>query len=139
MQRAAVLKEVGEVPWVIWLSDQPILTMCGKQDDKNKQITVVCHVDDLKVSYVDSFEITKFAGYMSSIFLGVTVHMVKLNGILGMGIYYSKQGTVQLFMIKYLDNVLQEFPDHLGATAATPATDYLFKIHIESERQYLPE
>ena len=36
----------------------------------DKQMTVVWHVDDLKVSHVNSFEITKFAGYLSIIYGG---------------------------------------------------------------------
>ena len=35
---------------------------------KNKQTPVVCHLDYLKASHVDSFEITKFAGYLSIIY-----------------------------------------------------------------------
>ena len=34
----------------------------------DKHIMVLWHVDDLKVSHVNRFEITKFAGYLSSIY-----------------------------------------------------------------------
>ena len=33
-----------------------------------KHMTVVWHVDDLAMSHVDSYEVTKFAGYLSSIY-----------------------------------------------------------------------
>ena len=49
-----------------------------------KQMTVVCHVDYLEVSHADSFEITKFSGYMASIYVGLTVNKGKLNDYLGM-------------------------------------------------------
>ena len=39
----------------------------AKHITNNKQMTLVWHVDDLKVSHLDIFEITKFAGYISSI------------------------------------------------------------------------
>ena len=42
-------------------------------------MTVVCHVDLLKMSHVDSFEITKFAGYMPCIYGGFIVHRGKVN------------------------------------------------------------
>ena len=49
-----------------------------------KHITLVCHVHDLKVSYVDIFEINKFAGFLPSIYGGLTVHRGKLHDYLGM-------------------------------------------------------
>ena len=42
-------------------------------------------------------------------------------------------------MIKYLDSALQEFPDDLYTNAATPEDDHLFKVHDDSETQYLTE
>ena len=100
---------------------------------------VLCHVDDLKLSHVKSFEITKFAGYLSSIYGGITVHRGKVNDFLGMDLDYIEQATVKLSMIKYLDSVLQEFPEHFGMTAVTPEFDYLFNVRNESKTQYLPE
>ena len=42
-------------------------------------------------------------------------------------------------MKKYLDIVPQIPPENLSMTAATPEADQLFKVHDESEKQYLPE
>ena len=39
----------------------------------DKHVMVLWHVDDLKVSHVDSFEITKFSGYLSRIYGGLRV------------------------------------------------------------------
>ena len=105
----------------------------------NKQMTVVWHIDGFKVSYMEIFETTKFAGYLSSIHGRLTVHKGKVHDYFTMDLDYSKQVTVKLSMIKYLDSVLQEFPDHLVTTAATPEFDHLFKIRDESETQYLLE
>ena len=68
---------------------------------------VVWHVDDLKVSHVDIFEITKFAWYLKIIYGGLSVQRVKLHDYLEMDLDYSKQGTLKLSMIKYLYSVLQ--------------------------------
>ena len=78
----------------------------------NKQMEVVWHVDDLKVSHINRFEITKFAGYGSIIYGKLTVHSKKVYDYLGIYIDYSEQGTVNLFVIKYLDIVVQYLPDH---------------------------
>ena len=96
-----------------------------------KQMTVVCHVDYLEVSHADSFEITKFSGYMASIYVGLTVNKGKLNDYLGMDLEYSKEVTVKLSMIKYLDIVQQEFPENLITNASTSGADYLLEVHNE--------
>ena len=67
---------------------------------------LVCHVGFLKMSHVDSFEITKFAGYLSRIYGRITVYRIKVHEYLGIDLDYSKQGTVKVSMIKYLDSVL---------------------------------
>ena len=56
----------------------------AKKMIKNKQMAVVWHVDDLKVSHVDSFEITKFVGYITSIYGGIKVHIGKVHAYLVM-------------------------------------------------------
>ena len=33
-----------------------------------QQMTVTCHVDDLKVSHKDPFQVTKFSAYLSSVY-----------------------------------------------------------------------
>ena len=46
---------------------------------------------------------------------------------------------MKVSMIKYLDNVLQEFSEHLGLTAATLAVAHLFKVQNNIKTKYLPE
>ena len=41
---------------------------------------------------------------------------------------YSETGKFKVSMIKYLDNVLTEFPEVLTGSAGTPAADHLFKV-----------
>ena len=43
---------------------------------------VVWHVDDLKVSHVENFEITKLAGYMSIIYGVLTLNRFKVHDYL---------------------------------------------------------
>ena len=42
-------------------------------------------------------------------------------------------------MIPYLLNVITDFPEELGASALSPATDHIFKVRHENEARYLPE
>ena len=48
----------------------------------NKHTVVVWHVDDLRVSHFDRFEITDFAGYLSSIYAGLIAHRGKVHDYL---------------------------------------------------------
>ena len=111
---------------------------------KNKMINhklmrVVWNVDYLKVAHVNSFEITKFAGYQPIIYGGLIVHRGKVHEYLVMDLYYRKQVTVKSSMIKYLYSVLQEFPENLGKNSATSVADHFFTVHNEGETWYLSE
>ena len=101
-------------------------------------MALLWHVDDIKMSHVDIFEIAKFAGYLSSIYGRLIVHRGKVHAYLRMELNYTKQGTVKVSMIKYLYIVLKNLPENLGAAAATLVSNHLFKVHYESETHYLP-
>ena len=63
----------------------------------------------------------------------------RLHSYLVMDLDYINQMILKVYMIKYLDIMLQEFLYHLSITAATPAVDQLFKVRYDSSTQYLPE
>ena len=65
--------------------------------------------------------------------------MGEVRDYFGMELYYIKQVTVKLSMIKYLDSVIQYFSNHLGTNAATLKADHLFEVCNEGKKQYLPE
>ena len=90
-------------------------------------------MDELKVSHVDSFEDSNFAGHLSSIYGGLSVNRGEIHDYLVIDLNYCKQGTVKVSMIKYLDSVLQEFPEQLGTITATPAADHLFMVWDEEK------
>ena len=52
---------------------------------------------------------------------------------------YSEKGKLQLSMVKLLIDLLEEFPEELGATATAPAPDNLFKVRPKGEAILLPE
>ena len=76
-----------------------------KKPINRKYMKVVCHVDDLKVSHVYSFEITDIAGYLSKIYWGLMVHCGKVDDY--MGIYFSNKANMNLslpgFYLVWLD------------------------------------
>ena len=100
----------------------------------DKQMMVVCHVKNWKVPFVYSFEITKFAGYLSSIYLLIMVHRGKVHAYWVMDLKYSYQGTLKVYMVRYLVIVLQDLPEHLGEKSAIPAYNHLFKVYNERRK-----
>ena len=102
----------------------------GSRSSNMTHVTLVRYVENLKFSHVDSFEINKLAGYLPSI---LTVQRGKVHDYLGMDLDYTKQGTMKVFMIKYLYNVLKEFPNNLSTIAATPASDHIFTVQYEDK------
>ena len=58
----------------------------------NKQMILVWNVENLNVSHVNSFEITKVEGYLSRIYGGLPVHRRKLQDYLAMDLEHVKQG-----------------------------------------------
>eukprot|EP00804_Cyclotella_cryptica_P002560 CCRYP_010401-RA/>CCRYP_010401-RA protein AED:0.15 eAED:0.13 QI:0/0/0/0.5/1/1/8/0/1350 len=93
-------------------------------------MTLTWHVDDLKASHRDSFELTKFILYLAKIYGNqITVNRgVHHDYLLGMDLDYSLPGKVRVSMIKYVDKVLDDFPEAITKRSSTPAADHLFQI-----------
>ena len=73
-------------------------------------MTVMWHVDDLKVSHKDPAEITKFANYLAVIYgEKLTVHRGQVHDYLGMDLDYTTKGKVGVSMSKYVYKILEGF------------------------------
>jgi hypothetical protein len=103
-------------------------------------MTITWHVDDLKVSHIDPYQITKFASYLASIYgENLVVHRVKVIDYLGMDLNFANEGVAQILMITYTTQVLTDFPKAITTSCATPAADHLFTICNEASAKFLPE
>ena len=104
-----------------------------------QQMTVVWHVDDLKVSHVDAAEVEKFVQHMEMT-LGkdtpLTVSRGQVHDYLGMTLDFQTKGEVQINMEHYIDMMLQDAPEEMKGTATTPAASHLFKVN-DKDPQYL--
>ena len=58
-------------------------TCMANMDTKIYQTDIVRHVDDLKVSYKDSFEFTRLAVYLTDIYVGLKVNPGNVHDYLG--------------------------------------------------------
>ena len=101
---------------------------------KGVEITVVWHVEDPKVSHKDPFEVTKFDQHLLTVYGNrLTVHRLKIHDYLGTDLDYSWTVLVQVLVIKYLQKVLDKFPEELRGATSTPVTDRLFQVRGEDE------
>ena len=70
---------------------------------------------------------------------GLTVKHGKIHSYLGINFEYSTDGEFKVSMIKYADQILDNFPNMITSTHRSPAVGHLFKIREESKRKLLPE
>ena len=104
-----------------------------------QQMTVVWHVDDLKVSHVDASEVEKFVQCMEATFgqdTPLTVSWGQVHDYLGMTLDFRTKGEVQINMEHYIDMMLQDAPEEMKGVATTPAASHLFKVN-EKDPHYL--
>ena len=105
------------------------------------QMTVCWHVDDLKISHRDEEMVTAFAVEMANIYgAKTTISRGRVQKYLGMELDFGTcPGTLIISMIKYLQKIIDEFPEVIRGTKACHAGDNLFKIRDDKNRELLPE
>ena len=106
---------------------------------EGSQITIFWHVDDLKVSHKSEEVVTAFAVAMGKKWgSGTTIKRGKVFDYLDMELDFETcPGTMIVSMIKYLQKVIQEFPEVLEKTTACPGTDNPFKVCQEEDRELI--
>ena len=102
-----------------------------------KQMTITWHVDDLKISHVDAREVTKIMEWFKLIYGNVCVSRGKIHNYLEMNIDFTDKGKVKISMVAFLKKVIEDFPEVITSSAATPATDRLFNVWDNSKRKLL--
>ena len=104
---------------------------------KGHQMTMVWHVDDLKVSQVDSKEVDKFVMQMEETFgadAPLSVSCGKIHDYLGMNLDFHVEGEVQIDMEHYIDMMLHDTPEDMKGVSNTPAAAHLFKTNSEDPK-----
>jgi hypothetical protein len=105
-----------------------------------EQMTVCWHVDDLKVSHMEPAKVTKFGDWLSKTYgVSVDTHHGKVHNYLGVIFNFSEKGKVMVNMIEYIKTIINDFPEEIIVTRASPAADHLFTVRDETEAMLLPE
>eukprot|EP00804_Cyclotella_cryptica_P025812 CCRYP_002683-RA/>CCRYP_002683-RA protein AED:0.40 eAED:0.41 QI:0/0/0/1/0/0/2/0/182 len=98
---------------------------------KGEQMMLTRHVNNLKVLHKDPLELAKFILYLARIYGNqIKVNQGVHHHYLGMDLDYLLPQKVQLSMIKYVDKVLEDFPE---AITRTSYADHLFQIRDPEE------
>ena len=101
------------------------------------QMTMVWHVDDLKVSHIDAKEVDKFIKQMEETFgvdAPLSVSCGKLHDYLRMNLDFRNKGEVRIDMEHYIDMMLQDAPKDMEGVSNTPAAMHLFKMNSEDPK-----
>ena len=97
-----------------------------------QQCTLVWHVDDMKISHVDSRVVDNIINMLEQEFrkeAPLTICHGKIHDYLGMTFDFSIAGKVQICMEEYIKNMLTALPEDMEGMATTPATEHLFKVN----------
>ena len=98
------------------------------------QMTVVWHVNDLKVSHIDAREVEKFIQQMEETFgkdSPLTASHGQAHDYLGMTLDFHNKGEVHINMEHYIDMMLQDVPKEMEGISSMPAASHLFKINLK--------
>ena len=82
-----------------------------------KQITVLWHVDDLKILHVDTAEVTDLIKTINEEFgkeAPIMVSRGKVHDYLGMTLDFSVPKKVKINMVDYVEKMLEGVPDDMG-------------------------
>jgi hypothetical protein len=103
-----------------------------------QQLTVSWHIDDLKISHVDTKTVDDFIAWVNltyGVLKPVTTTRGKIHEYLGMKLDYTINGQVAIDMVDYVKSMVTFFPDQLEKPkAATPWTESLFTVNTNSKR-----
>ena len=98
---------------------------------RGSQLTITWHVDDLKISHVNTGVLEDLIKQLNRTFGQdgpLTIHRGKKHDYLGMWLDFSLDGKVQIQMFDYIDNMLKDLPDDMCGTVNSPAADHLFAV-----------
>jgi hypothetical protein len=92
------------------------------------QMTIVWHVDDLKISHKKGEVIEKEVKWLETIYGPLVGSRGNHHTYLGMDLTFGPKKELTITMIPYLQEIIDEFPDDLGKSVSTPAANHLFEV-----------
>ena len=88
----------------------------------------------------DNFELTKFSCYLANIYRPkMAMHPGNKHDYLRIDLEFMNNGSLDVSMLKYLDSIIDKFPELITGKAATTAADHQFSVRGVDEAKYLSE
>jgi len=115
----------------------PYDTCVANKTIDGDQCTILWHVDDLKISHVNSTVVTNIIEMLSKEFgneAPLTVTRGAIHDYLGMTLDFSERGIAKIDMKQYITNILDEMPIEMAGGCTTPAANHLFEVDPEAEK-----
>jgi hypothetical protein len=100
-----------------------------------KQHTIAWHVNDLKISHVDTKVVDSLIDDLDHEFgkeTPLSKSRGKIHDYLGMTLDFSINGQVMVTMINYIKMICMDLPKEMVGSATTPAASHLFRIDNEN-------
>ena len=99
-----------------------------------KKFKICWHVNNLKVSHVESKEVTKFMDCIEGIYRDMSITRVKVYGYLGMKFYFWTPGELRLTMVDY---VLEVLPERIKERSTILEANFLFQVRPGDDQMLL--
>jgi hypothetical protein len=104
-----------------------------------KQMTVVLHVDDLKISHVDGEEIEKVLSTLEKAYGKLEVQRGEVLEFLGLTLDYRTKGVCKIGAEGYIIKALESYEGKIKSGAKTPASESIFQVRDDAEPLSEPE
>ena len=97
-----------------------------------KKCTILWHVDDLKISHVNSKGVDIVLGKHGERYgkdAPLLMTRGKVHEYLGMTLDFYSKGEVMIKMCDYKDKIVDGAPDDMEGHAISPAADHLYEVN----------
>ena len=106
-----------------------------------KKITIVWHVDDLKISHTNPKVVTEYIQNPDRKYgqdargnnTPLTICRGKKHEYLCMLLDYSNPGKIKIDMIEYTEKILEDTKELFPCLAVTPAANHLFEVNEQAQ------
>ena len=97
-------------------------------------MTVVWHVDDLKILHNSPAEVSKMFERLEKLYGKMRIQREKKLEYLGMDLDFSSKGKFKLKIIPYINEGTEMFPEELNNTVKNLAAEHLFEVNEDAEK-----
>ena len=100
-----------------------------KKNVKGRKCTILCHVDDLKMSHINSNAVTSVLADIDAEYAKIEKMIItrgKIHTYLGVNIDYSSPGKVKFSMVNYIRKMIDGITEYMKGESATLEVNLLF-------------